>query len=161
MRNSAQRWFKFHNVGPSPHRTSYHAMASDGTRVFVLGGFSEDAQSDEISLIHVFDTSMYFRSVVSSGQPLRLRTQRISSTRNPSLTLSILRRRPSNLHRSHPQCPYTGATTAPEILFIGGPWCFPSAKRYPRCTGPPCFRADYSGAKPRSEWWAIGTHGCE
>ena len=90
MRNAARRWFKFHNVGPSPHRRSSHFMASDGTRVFVLGGCSEGARSDEISLIHVFDTSMYFRSLISSGQLPRLRTQRTSSTRNPSVTLSIL-----------------------------------------------------------------------
>ena len=67
MRNAAQRWFKFHNVGPSPCRRLAHAMASDGTRVFVVGGYSEGARSDEISLIHIFDTSMYFRSVISSG----------------------------------------------------------------------------------------------
>jgi len=46
-------------------------MASDGTRVFVLGGYSAGARSYEISLIHVFDTSMYFRSVISSGQSPR------------------------------------------------------------------------------------------
>ena len=34
-------------------------MASDGTRVFVLGGNSNDGDVDETSLIHVFDTSMY------------------------------------------------------------------------------------------------------
>ena len=51
-------------------------MASDGTRVFVLGGYIEHARSDEDenSLIHVFDTSMYLRSVISSVQPPRLRT---------------------------------------------------------------------------------------
>ena len=47
-------------------------MASDGTRVFVLGGYSPDAHADELSLIHVFDTSMYFRSVISSGHPSTL-----------------------------------------------------------------------------------------
>ena len=49
-------------------------MASDGSRVFVLGGYSKGA---EISLIHVFDTSMYFRSPLLSGQPPRLRTEDI------------------------------------------------------------------------------------
>ena len=73
-RNAVLRWFKFHNVGPSPHGRSSHAMASDGTRVFVLGGSSKGARVDKISLIHVFDTSMYFRSVISSGQLPRLRT---------------------------------------------------------------------------------------
>jgi hypothetical protein len=82
MRNAAQRWFKFHNVGQSPHRRSGHAMASDGTHVFVLGGNSV-AQVDDLSLIHVFNTSMYLRLVNLSGQRSKLRTQRTSSTRNP------------------------------------------------------------------------------
>jgi hypothetical protein len=47
-------------------------MASDGTRVFVLGGYSKGARSDDISLIHVFDTSMYFRSVISSGRASKI-----------------------------------------------------------------------------------------
>ncbi|KAF8500871.1 galactose oxidase [Russula emetica] len=55
---STQRWFKFHNVGPNPHRRSCHTMASDGTRVFLLGGWPKGAQTDEISLIHVLDTSI-------------------------------------------------------------------------------------------------------
>jgi hypothetical protein len=58
VRIAAQRWSKFHNVGPSPHRRAYHTMASDGTRIFVLGGYSKGARADEISLIHVFDTGM-------------------------------------------------------------------------------------------------------
>ena len=63
MRTTAQRWFKLHNAGPSPHGRSAHTMASEGTRVFVLGGYSKGARADEISLIHVFDTSMYARFV--------------------------------------------------------------------------------------------------
>jgi hypothetical protein len=105
MRNAAQRWFEFHNVGISPLRRSTHAMASDGTRVFVIGGYMEGARSDEICLIHVFDTRMYFRSVISSGQPPRFRTQNTSSTRNPSVTLSILMKRPDNLRGRHLQVP--------------------------------------------------------
>ncbi len=36
-------------------------MASDGTRVFVLGGESSvGAQADETQPIYVLDTSMYF-----------------------------------------------------------------------------------------------------
>ena len=69
-------------------------MASDGTRVFVLGGYSSDGHVDEMSRIHVFDTSMCVRFVISSGQPSKLRTQRTSSTRNPRVTLSILMRIP-------------------------------------------------------------------
>jgi len=34
-------------------------MASDGTRVFLLGGRADCAGADETSLVHVFDTSMY------------------------------------------------------------------------------------------------------
>ena len=52
-------------------------MASDGARVFVLGGYSKGAQEDEISLIHVFDTSMYIRLVNLSGQLFKLGTQHI------------------------------------------------------------------------------------
>ncbi|KAI0267960.1 hypothetical protein BGY98DRAFT_925341 [Russula aff. rugulosa BPL654] len=66
---STQRWFKVSNKGTSPNRRVFHAMASDGTRVFVLGGYSPDARADQLSLIHVFDTSMYIRSVISSGYP--------------------------------------------------------------------------------------------
>ncbi|KAF8492353.1 galactose oxidase [Russula emetica] len=102
---STQRWFKCHNLGLRPRRRAYHAMASDGTRVFVLGGYSAGAQSDEISLIHTFDASMYFRPVISSELPPRLRTQRTSSTRNPSVTLSFLMRRPPKFRGSHPQVP--------------------------------------------------------
>jgi hypothetical protein len=52
-------------------------MASDGSRVFLLGGWPKGAQADEISLIHVLDTSMYILFVISSGQPPRLRTEHI------------------------------------------------------------------------------------
>jgi hypothetical protein len=74
MRNAAQRWFEFHNVGPSPHVRSGHAMVSDGTRVFVLGGYSKGARVDELSLVHGFDTSMYVHFVNLTGQPSKLRT---------------------------------------------------------------------------------------
>ena len=60
MRNAARRWFEFQNVGQSPLGRAYHAMASVGTRVFVLGGTAHPALPDEGSHIHVFDTSMYF-----------------------------------------------------------------------------------------------------
>ena len=45
-------------------------MASNGARVFVLGGEpSAGAQADETALIHVLDTSMYFPFVTSIGWP--------------------------------------------------------------------------------------------
>ena len=105
MRNIAQRWVKFHNEGSSPHGRSAHTMASDGTRVFVHGGCSKGSRADEISLIHVFDTSMYFPLVISPGRSPRLRTQRTSSTRISSPTLSIPMRTTSNLRGSHPRDP--------------------------------------------------------
>src|SRR5712672_2387764 len=91
MRNRAQRWFKFHNVGPSPQGRWGHAIASDGTRVFVLGGYSNGAHAGDTSLIHVFDTSMYctFVCVTLSGQRFNLSTQSTSRTRNPSVMLPI------------------------------------------------------------------------
>ena len=52
-------------------------MDSDGTRVFVLGGHSIGAPSEEISFIHFFDTSVYFRSLLLYGQPPRLRAEDI------------------------------------------------------------------------------------
>ena len=49
-------------------------MASDGRRVFVLGGaLSADAQENEAKLIHVLDTSMYFLFIISFGQPSSLK----------------------------------------------------------------------------------------
>ncbi|KAA1468076.1 hypothetical protein DENSPDRAFT_770400 [Dentipellis sp. KUC8613] len=54
---STQRWFMFQNMGPSPSARSGHAMASSGTRVFVLGGESYAApKPEEATLIHVLDT---------------------------------------------------------------------------------------------------------
>ena len=51
-------------------------MASNGTRVFVLGGLSPaGAQADKTSLIHVLHPSGYSLFVVSFGQPPILKTQ--------------------------------------------------------------------------------------
>lgn len=49
-------------------------MASDKTRVFILGGISSlGAQVDEITHTHVLDTSTYLRFVISIGQHLSLK----------------------------------------------------------------------------------------
>ena len=56
---------QFQNVEQGPLRRSNHAMASVGTRVLVLGGYSTSTL-DEIPLIHIFDTGMYFLLVISS-----------------------------------------------------------------------------------------------
>ncbi|KAI0285414.1 hypothetical protein BGY98DRAFT_945813 [Russula aff. rugulosa BPL654] len=67
---STQRWFMFQNMGPSPSGRSGHAMASNGARIFVLGGEpSAGAQTDETALIHVLDTSMYSPFVTFIGRP--------------------------------------------------------------------------------------------
>jgi hypothetical protein len=55
----AQRWIAFEVIGPSPSGRYGHAMACDGTRVFVLGGdLPPGVQADETKLIHVLDTSL-------------------------------------------------------------------------------------------------------
>ena len=78
-------------------------MASDGRRVFVLGGgLSLGKKVDEAKLIHVLDTSMYFLFVTSFGQLSSLK-QSSSFTRNPTPTLSSTVRRPPNLRRSYPR----------------------------------------------------------
>src|SRR6266566_59078 len=78
-------------------------MASDGRRVFVLGGeLSPGTQVDKTKLIHVLDTSMYFLFVISFGQSSSLK-QSSSYTRNPTLILSSIVRRPPNLRRSRPR----------------------------------------------------------
>ncbi|EGO04494.1 hypothetical protein SERLA73DRAFT_82409 [Serpula lacrymans var. lacrymans S7.3] len=54
---SNQRWYMFQNMGPSPSGRSGHAMASMGSRVFVLGGESfTPMKGDDPSIIHVLDT---------------------------------------------------------------------------------------------------------
>ncbi len=64
----AQRWTAFQDIGSSPSPRGHHAMASDGTRVFVLGGtFSADTQAYEEEPIHVLDTSMYIPFVILFG----------------------------------------------------------------------------------------------
>jgi hypothetical protein len=78
-------------------------MASDGRRVFVLGGeLSSGARVDEATLIHVLDTSVYFLFVISFGLPSYLK-QSSSFTLNPTPILSSVVRRPRNLRRSYPR----------------------------------------------------------
>ena len=65
---SAQRWIKFPDIGPGPCGRFGHAMATDGTRIFLLGGrLSADAKVNESGLVYVLDTSMY-SFVISFGQ---------------------------------------------------------------------------------------------
>ena len=53
-----QRWYMFQNMGPSPTGRSGHAMASIGSKVFVVGGESfAPARPDDPNVIHILDTS--------------------------------------------------------------------------------------------------------
>lgn len=55
-----QRWYMFQNMGPAPSGRSGHAMASIGTRVFVLGGESfTPSKPEDANFIHVLDTSTH------------------------------------------------------------------------------------------------------
>jgi hypothetical protein len=134
VRNAAQRWFDCHNVGPSPHRRGYHAMASDGTRVFVLGGYLAGSRVYDI---HVFDTGMYCRSIISSGQPPRLGTQSTSKFQTPSPALSTLTRGPPNLSGSQVPRP----SHNPRHLLHWRPTALPVCKQLTllyRAALPPC-----------------------
>ncbi|KAJ3768819.1 hypothetical protein FB446DRAFT_694490 [Lentinula raphanica] len=54
---SNQRWYMFQNMGPAPSGRSGHAMASLGTRVFVLGGESfTPSKPEDANFMHVLDT---------------------------------------------------------------------------------------------------------
>ncbi|CAL1695132.1 unnamed protein product [Somion occarium] len=57
---SNQRWYMFQKMGPAPSARSGHAMASVGSRVFVLGGLGGESldptKPEDPTLIHVLDT---------------------------------------------------------------------------------------------------------
>ena len=57
------------DLGPRPRGRLGHAMAaSDGRRIFVLGGeLSPGAQPDDAKFIYVLNTSIHFLSVHSLG----------------------------------------------------------------------------------------------
>ncbi|KAJ7742168.1 hypothetical protein DFH07DRAFT_980587, partial [Mycena maculata] len=53
-----QRWYMFQNMEPSPSGHSGHAMATVGTKVYMLGGESFiPSETDDSGLVHVLDTS--------------------------------------------------------------------------------------------------------
>ena len=58
-----QRWYMFQKMGPAPSARSGHAMASMGTRVFVLGGLGGESlnpqKPEDHSVVHVLDTSAH------------------------------------------------------------------------------------------------------
>ncbi|KAI0361372.1 hypothetical protein OH77DRAFT_1417617 [Trametes cingulata] len=57
---SNQRWYMFQKMGPAPSPRSGHAMASMGSRVFVLGGLGGESlntqKPEDPTIIHVLDT---------------------------------------------------------------------------------------------------------
>ncbi|KAI0673362.1 galactose oxidase [Trametes maxima] len=56
-----QRWYMFHNMGPEPAPRSGHGMVSVGSRVFVLGGVSEDdldGTGKDANVAYVLETDM-------------------------------------------------------------------------------------------------------
>ncbi|TFK77279.1 hypothetical protein BDN72DRAFT_953734 [Pluteus cervinus] len=54
---SNQRWYMFQNMGPSPSGRSGHAMASMGSKVYVLGGESfTPSKAEDSGYIHILDT---------------------------------------------------------------------------------------------------------
>lgn len=67
-----KRWFMFQNMGPSPSGRSGHAMATAGSRVFVLGGESfTSPKADDPMLIHVLDTKHIKYPDPKGGTPRR------------------------------------------------------------------------------------------
>ncbi|KAI0673369.1 hypothetical protein C8Q78DRAFT_1016922 [Trametes maxima] len=57
---SNQRWYMFQKMGPAPSPRSGHAMASMGSRVFVLGGLGGESMAtqkpEDPTIVHVLDT---------------------------------------------------------------------------------------------------------
>ncbi|KAL1951467.1 hypothetical protein VTO73DRAFT_616 [Trametes versicolor] len=61
FRISNQRWYMFHNMGPEPAPRSGHGMVAVGTKVYVLGGVSEDNLDEtgkDANVAYVLDTDM-------------------------------------------------------------------------------------------------------
>ena len=54
----------FQNMGPAPTGRSGHAMASAGTKVYVLGGESFAPVKDDPNALNVLETSLSFLLLV-------------------------------------------------------------------------------------------------
>ncbi|KAG1757769.1 hypothetical protein EDB19DRAFT_1891465 [Suillus lakei] len=77
---SNQRWYMFQNMGPAPSGRSGHAMASMGTRVFVLGGESfTPTKGDDHGIIN--STFKYPDS--NKGPPTNKADRKSSATPTP------------------------------------------------------------------------------
>ena len=107
----AQRLTAFQDIGLGPCGRRAHEMASDGRRIFVLGGrLSSGAQVEDAKLTHVLDTSMYFPFAIPFGQLTSLKTQSTFITRDPTPTLSNIARRPPNSCGSRQRVPRSDAS---------------------------------------------------
>lgn len=81
---SNQRWYMFQNMGPAPSGRSGHAMASMGTRVFVLGGESfTPTKGDDHGIINVLDTKHIKYPDSSKGPPANKVDRKSSTTPTP------------------------------------------------------------------------------
>ena len=60
MAPTDQRWYMFQNMGPAPSARSGHAMATAGSKVFVIGGEGlATGESDDPDLIHALETRKF------------------------------------------------------------------------------------------------------
>ncbi|KAJ4484910.1 hypothetical protein C8J55DRAFT_452826 [Lentinula edodes] len=87
---SNQRWYMFQNMGPAPSGRSGHAMASIGTRVFVLGGESfTPSKPEDANFIHVLDTKHIkypdANKPQQNGNPTQQHVSRKSSAGSPAI----------------------------------------------------------------------------
>ncbi|KDR85383.1 hypothetical protein GALMADRAFT_1324087 [Galerina marginata CBS 339.88] len=85
---SNQRWYMFQNMGPSPSGRSGHAMASIGTKVFVLGGESfSPSKSDDPNFTHTLETkNIKYPPEDGSRPPAAVPPANQNNSRNLSIT---------------------------------------------------------------------------
>ncbi|PPQ64520.1 hypothetical protein CVT26_002059 [Gymnopilus dilepis] len=84
---SNQRWYMFQNMGPSPSGRSGHAMASIGTKVYVVGGESfSPSKADDPSITHVLETKNIKYPDDNARPPAPAAATNPNSSRKPSIT---------------------------------------------------------------------------
>jgi hypothetical protein len=153
--------YLFQNMGPSPSGTLGHVVASDGTRVFVLGELSTVSErADETTPIHVVDTSTYFRFCHFIWTASKFQTGHIVYPK-PDPTLSSNVGRPTNSCPSHPRVSWPRSNHNARHLFLPMRMQYsPFSKSYPHIIGPPHVPADHSRTKPQCHWFGIDAHRC-
>ncbi|KAI0654196.1 galactose oxidase [Cubamyces menziesii] len=59
FRLSNQRWYMFHHMGQEPAPRSGHGMVAVGSKVYILGGVSEDdLEGNDANVVYVLETNM-------------------------------------------------------------------------------------------------------